>query len=773
MNKWTQKILPALLAGTLTFSMAGAIEAKENNGNGNNGKALGKANQQVKAAKQLKLKDIDNHWAKRTLELMTALEIVKGYDDNTFRPQNNVTQAEAIVMVVRLLGLESSSSSSLSNVPVWAQDSVQAAIKNGIVTRAEISQPNKPATRLFVTKLLVNALGAQLNQDDKAGLFFKDVANLTREDQSYLVYAILNSLVVGYGDKTFQPNKPVTRAEMAVFIERLKTNKEKQGTKIGNSVEATISSISGDSVTVTQNGRNVTYTADDDVIVYVDKKLASWSTLKAGMKVYLVLQADGEIGFIDAFTSEQVDQPEQGIMQAVKDFNVELRSGDKKLEFKYQQKSSGYDAKIEVTSGSKKVESKGYAAMVEMKELLEASGVKASGQDFNLTKFVQKAAQVYKLEDQVNVELKLSIGDASYNVKERVNLSTDTSVNWGSLDKVSEFSLDVVTSDENVKLFFEKTGTNSYNAWVENKVGSQTVKQTGSQALDTIKSIMTAARVNESIDLDKAVAKVDALYDLSGTATVKGSLSFNGTHYSIDKEVNLSPEVAWGTLAQVAQFQINVVTPDETVKVYFKKDSATTYTAWVENIVGSKTTKKTGTEAFREIQSIVGAANATNTLQLEKAVAKIDDLYDLSGVADVSGELVMGGTTYSVDKKINVSPEDEVLGSLKAVQEFTFSFESRAKTVRHSFKQTNAGYEAQIEVTENGIKRTTTGQTLLPEFQKLKELVTLSDQSIDLNRAIDWVDEKYELTGNTKITGYLKVNNSAYSLDKTMDLSDK
>ncbi|RXT13469.1 S-layer homology domain-containing protein [Ammoniphilus sp. CFH 90114] len=774
MNTWKHKILPALLAGTLTFSFGAAVDAKDN-GRGK-GKGLGN---QIKASKQLKIKDIDNHWAKRTVELMSVLEIIKGYEDYTFRPQNNVTQAEAIVMVVKMLGIEPSTNPSvraMPNVPAWALGSIDAAVKHGIVTQAQVNQPNKPATRMFIMQLMANALGAKTDVDiDKASLFFNDVAQLSQQERSYLVFAILNSLVVGYEDKTFRPNKPVTRAEMAVFIERLKNSKEQKGEKVGQSVNGTIESISEDEITIMQDRKNVTYTVDDDVVVYVDKKVSKLSSLKTNMTIQAVLQADGEIGFIDAFTSQQYDQPSWGIMDSVKEFKAEMKSGDKKLEVKFEKKSNGYDAKIELVSHSGKVETKGYAAFIEIKELLEASGVRSSGNSFDLKKFVEEVSGVYKLQNEVDVELKLSVGDQNYQYKEKIDLSSsDQTISWGSLDDVSKFSLDVDTDEESVDVFFEKTGTNTYNAWVENKTGSRTVKQTGTQALETIKRIVKAAKDNQSIDLDKAVAKIDDLYDLGGRATVKGSLSVNGTTYSIDKEVNLSPEVSWGSLSKVSSFWLDVVTEDETVKVTFQKASDQTYTATIENRVGSRTTNKTGADAFGEIQTIAGQAIQNGEVDLIEAIMEIDEEYDLSGYANVKGRMVYDGTAYNVDKSVNLSPEDNILGNLKDVQEMTLQFEASSRTVQHTFKQTNTGYEAKIEVTnENGNKRTVEGSAALSELQTLRELATLSDQSVDLNRVVSWIDEEYDLDGETIITGYLKAGSSVYSLDKTVNLSDK
>ncbi len=51
------------------------------------------------------LTDIDGHWAKSFIQTCVANEIMVGYPDNTFRPENEITRAEVIVTINRLLGV--------------------------------------------------------------------------------------------------------------------------------------------------------------------------------------------------------------------------------------------------------------------------------------------------------------------------------------------------------------------------------------------------------------------------------------------------------------------------------------------------------------------------------------------------------------------------------------------------------------------------------------------------------------------------------------------
>ncbi|MDP3386283.1 MAG: S-layer homology domain-containing protein [Eubacteriales bacterium] len=48
--------------------------------------------------------DMEGHWATRYVDIANAFDIVQGYLDGTFGPDNNITYSEAVTMVVRTLG---------------------------------------------------------------------------------------------------------------------------------------------------------------------------------------------------------------------------------------------------------------------------------------------------------------------------------------------------------------------------------------------------------------------------------------------------------------------------------------------------------------------------------------------------------------------------------------------------------------------------------------------------------------------------------------------
>ncbi|WP_165921052.1 S-layer homology domain-containing protein [Paenibacillus albiflavus] len=104
----------------------------------------------IKAAevsKALTFKDISNigSWAAPSVAAAVNLGFIKGYPDNTFRPNDNITHAEMASMVIRASGLilETKPTSGYeddSRIPDWVRAAATTAEQNGIIIVGGIPQ---------------------------------------------------------------------------------------------------------------------------------------------------------------------------------------------------------------------------------------------------------------------------------------------------------------------------------------------------------------------------------------------------------------------------------------------------------------------------------------------------------------------------------------------------------------------------------------------------------------------------------------------------------
>lgn len=195
----------------------------------------------ITPAHALELSDTSVHWASVHIsKLVDKGDIINGYPDGTFKPENQITRAEFIKMLLmasrhQVLGLEykiaDSDLSSLDKfkdaeaVP-WAKPYFAAAAAKGIVTGTLVDgkyylNPMTAITRAEAATLL----GRNLPQLYKKDNFRDAIPDYAKEPLQRALYL---GIVKGYSDGTFKPGKAITRAEaakmLAVYIEADKNN---------------------------------------------------------------------------------------------------------------------------------------------------------------------------------------------------------------------------------------------------------------------------------------------------------------------------------------------------------------------------------------------------------------------------------------------------------------------------------------------------------------------------------------------------------------------
>ena len=97
-------------------------------------------------------KDVGNHWANSYIAYAASMGIIEGYPDGTFRPDNTVTYQEAITMVVRALGYQDEFLTG-----TWPASHVSMAQALGILD--DVKATAEGANRGDVAILIYNALG--------------------------------------------------------------------------------------------------------------------------------------------------------------------------------------------------------------------------------------------------------------------------------------------------------------------------------------------------------------------------------------------------------------------------------------------------------------------------------------------------------------------------------------------------------------------------------------------------------------------------------------
>lgn len=175
------------------------------------------------------LTDIEGHWAEEAIIEAVDQGFVNGYPDETFKPDNDITRAEFLKMVMAALDIEPEAADEPSfedTADHWARGYIDTAVEMGILKTADYDggryEPDTAISRLEMAQYVVRALGHEdtiLLHADKASAF-TDGAELSEEARAYIGAAVHLGIIKGYEDGSVRANRTATRAESVTVVQR-------------------------------------------------------------------------------------------------------------------------------------------------------------------------------------------------------------------------------------------------------------------------------------------------------------------------------------------------------------------------------------------------------------------------------------------------------------------------------------------------------------------------------------------------------------------------
>ncbi len=151
----------------------------------------------------------------------TNYGFVTGYSDGSFKPENNVTRAEASQMFYNISKDKSNGNLDYYftdlNTSDWYYNSVYYLASRGILNgySDKTIRPNNYITRAEFIKIATNIIG--FNNIDTS-IDFSDIKN-TDWHYDYIKAGSSLNLISGYENGTFRPNDYITRAEAIKIID--------------------------------------------------------------------------------------------------------------------------------------------------------------------------------------------------------------------------------------------------------------------------------------------------------------------------------------------------------------------------------------------------------------------------------------------------------------------------------------------------------------------------------------------------------------------------
>lgn len=173
----------------------------------------------VEALQKEPFSDLINHWSREYVLQLTEKGIFQGYADGTFKPNDNITVAEFIKIVVVAMGHD------LRPGPGdrWYIPFKQKAEEIGLIQGNEIGyfEYTRPITRGEMARILVRAIGDGVDDYEKFIDNYVDYTKIPTALREYVLKATALGLIQGYEDSEFKADKNATRAEASTMITRL------------------------------------------------------------------------------------------------------------------------------------------------------------------------------------------------------------------------------------------------------------------------------------------------------------------------------------------------------------------------------------------------------------------------------------------------------------------------------------------------------------------------------------------------------------------------
>lgn len=168
--------------------------------------------------------DTENHWAKDTINKAKELNIINGYEYDMFMPDNNMTRAELVSVVNRLLCLESESDKYIPDITRqdWFHSEIRKAIAVGIIQGDDqgLVHPNDYVTREQAILIFSRAFNIKANNVTES-TSYSDDSEISDWARSGMITFISKNYINGYSDNTINPKGNITRAEVLTILNRI------------------------------------------------------------------------------------------------------------------------------------------------------------------------------------------------------------------------------------------------------------------------------------------------------------------------------------------------------------------------------------------------------------------------------------------------------------------------------------------------------------------------------------------------------------------------
>ncbi|WP_051280559.1 S-layer homology domain-containing protein [Anaerovorax odorimutans] len=182
---------------------------------------------------EVQFADVEGHWAQNAIDDMASRMVVTGMGNGNYNPNSAVTRAQFAAIVVRALGLEEGVGlNTFSDVSQsdWYCGCIGTAWSYGIISGYADGNfaPKDKITReqammIMARAMNITKLNVELSDSDITTLLggYLDDGNISKYARESTAVCIKSGIISGKGSKALAPKDNMTRAEVAVIVQRL------------------------------------------------------------------------------------------------------------------------------------------------------------------------------------------------------------------------------------------------------------------------------------------------------------------------------------------------------------------------------------------------------------------------------------------------------------------------------------------------------------------------------------------------------------------------
>lgn len=254
---------------------------------------------QVQAA--VTVSDIQNHWAAKPIQSLADREVINGYPDGTFKPDQAVTRAELAKMLGKALNYQPVNGSKFPDTDGhWAEPYMNALGEGKVMNSFSDGnfQPERAVNRAQLTTFIARVLNLAKPEEKFGADWSASFVDVPKDHWAFRYIELSNKfgLLPPEYKAQFHPERSVTRAEAAWVIQAL------SGLEVSKGKISQVDSGSGLMNIQRESGKDpLMVLVTPETVMIRNNATAPVEDLLEGDEVTAISLPSGDVKFLKAF----------------------------------------------------------------------------------------------------------------------------------------------------------------------------------------------------------------------------------------------------------------------------------------------------------------------------------------------------------------------------------------------------------------------------------------------------------------------------------------